>query len=144
MNKVRLSTVIGFSIVLLLTIAVAQNYDQEIVGTVTCPPCVTKNPRKIDLSCARACFSPKKTIDTSKSTTSEPGQNPVPDVTQDTNTAPPPKPADSEVALVIMTDDYKTIPVDNPDKVKSHLAHRVDVTGYWIKGAFHIASVRTL
>ena len=143
MNKLWLSTLIGFSIVLLFTTSVAQNYDQEVVGTVTCPPCVAKNPRKIDLSCARACFSPKKSSDATKSTNSEPGQNPVPDITENTNTNPP-KPAKTDTNLVIITDDYRTVPVDNPDKVKSHLAHRVDVTGYWIKGAFHIASVRTL
>lgn len=143
MNKVLLSTAIGFSIVLFFASAAAQNKDQEFVGTVTCPPCVAKSPRNIDLSCARACFNPKKSSDVTKTASSEPGQNPIPDVTENTTTVPP-KPADT-TNLVLMTDDHKTIPVDNPDKLKSHLAHRVDVTGYWIRGGgFHVTSVRTL
>jgi hypothetical protein len=144
MKKVLLSTVIGFSIVFFLASAAAQNNEQEFVGTVTCPPCIAKNPRRIDLSCARACFSPKKTTDATKSASSEPGQKPIPDVTESTSPVPP-KPADTTTNLVLMTDDYKTIAVDNPDKLKSHLAHRVDVTGYWIRGGgFHVTSVRTL
>ena len=143
MTKILLSTAVALLAIFLLASAAAQTYDQEFVGTVTCPPCIAKSPRRIDLSCARACFSPKKNPDTTKSTTSEPGQSPVPDVTENTNPTPP-KPADTDTPLVIITDDYKTIPVDNPEKVKSHLAHRVAVTGYWIKGSFHVTSVRTV
>jgi len=143
MSRILLSTALALLAILLLARGEAQTYDQEFVGTVTCPSCIAKNSRKVDLSCARACFSPKKTTDSTQNTSSEPGQSPVPDVTE--NAPPtPPKPATTDVGLVIMTDDNKTIPVDNPEKVKSHLAHRVDVTGYWIKGSFHVTSVRTL
>ena len=143
MNKILSPMPIILSLLFLLASAAAQNRDQEVVGTVTCPSCVAKSPRKIDLLCARACFSPKKTTDATNSTTSQPGQNPVTDITENTSTTPP-KPANADVNLVIVTVDHTTITVDNPEKLKSHLAHRVAVTGYWIKGIFHVTSVRTL
>ena len=144
MNKILSPMPIFLSLLFLLASAEAQTYDQEVVGTVTCPPCVAKTPRRVDLTCARACFSPKKDTDTTKTTNSEPGQSPVADIAEGTN-ATPPKPANTDVNLVIVTDDHTTITVDNPEKLKSHLAHRVAVTGYWItKGSFHIISVRTL
>jgi len=143
MKKVWLSIITAISIALLISGGAAQSYEQEVVGTVTCSRCVVKGSRRIDLDCARSCLAPKKSSDITKST------NASADVTKNTstgldstNTNPTQSP---NLNLVIITDgDYKTIAVDNPDKVKSHLAHRVAVVGYWVKGGFHVISVRTL
>jgi hypothetical protein len=143
MKKVWLSTVTAISIALLISGGAAQSYEQEVVGTVTCSPCVVKGSRRIDLDCARSCLAPKKSSDITKNT------SPSADRTKNTNTGLDTTNTNStqgtNLNLVIITDgDYKTIAVDNPDKVKSHLAHRVAVVGYWVKGSFHVISVRTI
>jgi len=150
MKKTLLSSAIAILIALLLSGGAAQNTGQEVVGTVSCAACVAKGARKIDLACARACLTPKKSSDVTKSTSADAVKSTSADLTKNTNadltssTSPTP-PKNTSTDLVIITDgDYKTIPVDNPDKVKSHLAHRVVVTGYWVKNGFHVVSVRTL
>jgi len=143
MKKAWLSTITATSIALLIASGWAQNYAQELVGTVSCPACVVKGARRIDLGCARACFAPKKTTDAAKSSNADATKNPNPDFTDTANTNPI-KNTNTNTDLVIITDDYRTIGVDNPDKLKSHLAHRIAATGYWTKGGFHVISVRTL
>jgi len=141
MKKAWFGTAIAISLVFLFSSAAAQSY--ELVGTVSCPACVVKGARRIDLGCARACFAPKKTTDAAKSSNADATKNPNTDLTDTTNINPI-KNTNTNTDLVIITDDYRTIGVDNPDKVKSHLAHRIAVTGYWTKGGFHVISVRTL
>jgi len=44
--------------------------------------------------------------------------------------------------VIVTDDDHYVIPIDNPDKVMGHHAHRVALFGYPSGKAFHVVSVR--
>ena len=161
MKKTLLSSAIAILIALLITGGAAQNSEQTLVGTVSCPACVVKGSKRVDMACARTCLDTKtsatKSTDTksalvdtakgsltdlTKSTSADASKSASADSTKSAS-ANPTKSASTD--LVIITDgDYKIIPLDNPDKVKSHLAHHISVTGYWAPGGFRVVSVRIL
>jgi hypothetical protein len=142
MKKILLGSVIAVSVVFLLPRGAAQGFEAEVVGTVSCPACVAKGARKIDLACARACLTKNKSTDVTKSTSADVSKRGNTDLTDSANSNP--AKSTSTDLLIITDDDYKTVPVENPDRIKSHLAHRIIVTGYWTRHGFHVTSVRTL
>lgn len=46
--------------------------------------------------------------------------------------------------VIVVDDDQRIVPIENPDSVSGHHAHRVALFGYLKNDAFHVVSVRTL
>ena len=163
MKKIPLSSAIAILVVCLLTGGMAQVSEQTLTGIVTCQSCVVKGARRVDLACARTCLDKNtgtavaKSTDVTKNASGDIAKGSLTDLTSASGNASKSSGADSTKSasanppkststdLVIIADgNYNTVPVDNPDKVKSHLAHHVAVTGYWLRGVFHVISVRVL
>ena len=46
--------------------------------------------------------------------------------------------------MLVADDDHHVIPIDNPEAVKGHHAHRVALDGYMSGDNFHVISVRII
>lgn len=46
--------------------------------------------------------------------------------------------------VLVTDDDHHVIPIDNPEAVKGHHAHRVALDGYMNGDSFHVISVRII
>jgi hypothetical protein len=46
--------------------------------------------------------------------------------------------------VIVVDDDQRIVPIDNPDSVSGHHAHRVALFGYLSNNGFHVVSVRIL
>jgi hypothetical protein len=46
--------------------------------------------------------------------------------------------------VLVVDDDQRIVPIENPDTVSGHHAHRVALFGYLNNNAFHVVSVRIL
>ena len=46
--------------------------------------------------------------------------------------------------VLVVDDDQRIVPIENPDTVSGHHGHRVALFGYLNNNAFHVVSVRIL